>query len=95
MEVRFHLAAFQTTTAAVTAQAITRREGIQAAVMPTPRTLQASCGLSIRFAPEVSAQVDRLLAEELDEGTYGLYAALRTEDGQTIFRVLHEITAEA
>lgn len=90
MEVRFHLAAFQTTTAAVTAQQLTRREGITAAVMPTPRSLQASCGLSLRFAPEVSDQVDRLLAEELDADVYSLYKAVRTEDGQTIFLPIKE-----
>lgn len=58
--------------------------------MPTPRSLQASCGLSLRFAPEVSDQVDRLLAEELDADVYSLYKAVRTEDGQTIFLPIKE-----
>lgn len=56
--------------------------------MPTPRTLQASCGLSLRFAPEVSDQVDSLFAQELEEGVYSLYQAVRAEDGQTVFREL-------
>lgn len=85
MEARFHLAAFQSTTAAVTAQKLLRNAGVTVAVMPTPRTLQASCGLSVRFAPEESEQVDRLLAAELNEKEYALYAAVRTEEGQTVF----------
>lgn len=55
------------------------------AVMPTPRVLQASCGLSVRFAPEESQRVDRLLSGELKEEEFALYTAVRTEEGQNVF----------
>lgn len=64
MEQTVDLAAFAGTGAAMEALAALKARGITAAVMPTPRAVSASCGLSLRFSPADSPRV-RLLLREL------------------------------
>lgn len=90
MEADFQLAAFLTNTAAVTAIQAAKSADIPAAVMPTPRSIAASCGLSLRFSVENTESVQALLNEALETGFYKLYQPIETENGRLDYRLLFE-----
>ena len=71
------------------AEARVRTEGISAAVMPTPQAIVASCGLSLRFSPDVSQQVQRLLNDEVGKDFYRIYEAVR-DGGKVEFHPLQK-----
>lgn len=70
-------------------EARVRKAGISAAVMPTPQAIVASCGLSLRFSPEVSGQVQCLLDDEVGRDFYQIYEAVR-DGGKVEFYPLGE-----
>ena len=82
MEADFQLAAFATNTAAVTAIQAAKLAEIPAAVMPTPRSITASCGLSLRFPKGMTEVIRSLLNEKLEPGLYKLYRADQLENGR-------------
>ena len=78
-----------TTTAAMAAEAGLKRKEITAAFMPTPLSVIASCGLSLRFAPDVTQQVKEILDAEVGTNLYKMYEAVRQE-GKMQYRSLEE-----
>ena len=52
MQKPFCLFTFNSRNYAAGAMVTLKRAGIEAAIMPTPRSLTASCGLAVRVAPE-------------------------------------------
>ena len=82
----FRLVAFRSGSAAAAAQRALREAEVPAAMMPTPRRLTESCGLSLRFSPRdaqrVRAVLDGLFSDPAD---CRCYAACR-EGGQRVFR---------
>lgn len=49
--------AFESTHAAMAAMSTLDASGTRYAVIPTPREISAGCGMSLRFAPELLADV--------------------------------------
>lgn len=61
--------------------------GIKACVMPTPRSVQASCGLSVRFQPgDLQAVCDKMDRDFSDVG-YKIFMAVKN-GGHTSFEPL-------
>lgn len=81
----YFIVSFDRTAATMEIEKILKEEGISHAIMPTPRSVQASCGLSIRFAPADLDKVSQKISETLEEGIYHYYEAVK-EDGRTAFR---------
>ena len=77
----FYVAAFQNNISAVTAIQTARAENLPVAVMPTPRSLTASCGLSLRFPATNAEEVSTLLRQRLPTEMYHIYRAERLPDG--------------
>ncbi|MBQ0059729.1 MAG: DUF3343 domain-containing protein [Lachnospiraceae bacterium] len=71
------------------ADARLRREEIKAVFMPTPQSVIASCGLSLRFSPDVTQDVEDYLDNEIGRDMYSLYEAVRQE-GKMQYRSLRE-----
>ncbi len=65
---------FESTHAAITAQKFLQGR-IQHAVMPTPRAISASCGISIRVEEGEKPKLDSLLDSgfPIERGEYSLY----------------------
>lgn len=60
----FMLASFDTTHDAIRAEQASDTAGIKARLIPTPETVKSGCGLSLRMAPEVAAEIARILEKE-------------------------------
>lgn len=73
----YYLTSFDTTTATMEAQQLLKENGIRIALMPTPRAIQSSCGLSVRFGTDDLAAVQRLLEGALSEGSFHFYSAYK------------------
>ena len=61
--------------------------GIKACVMPTPRSVQASCGLSIRFKPGDLQAVYEEMDNDFSDVGYKIFMAVKS-DGHTSFEPL-------
>ena len=77
----YYVLAFNSTHEAIRTESLLKRQGIAAEMIPTPRDIDVSCGLSIRFSEHA---VDRIM-DIIDSGTdrVRLYWGMRT-DGKTI-----------
>ncbi len=63
--------AFNVTHSAIAAQKVLEKHGINFMTIPTPRTITASCGISLMLsADDTSAAVEALRASSLDEKSY-------------------------
>ena len=65
---------FESTHAAITAQKFLQGK-VPHVVMPTPRVISASCGISVRLEEGDKQQLDSLLAADfpVERGGYSLY----------------------
>jgi hypothetical protein len=60
----FMLASFETAHDAMHAEQASKEAGIKARLIPTPETVRAGCGLSLRMEPEAAAAVAGILEGE-------------------------------
>ena len=81
----YFIVSFDRTTATMEAERLFKARGIDHAIMPTPRAVQASCGLSIRFSPEDLEQVKEMIGAALEEGIFHCYQAVK-DNGHTSFQ---------
>lgn len=71
---------FDSTHAAIAAQRLLNEVG--AAMMPTLRTISASCGMSLRVANEQIERAKQLMADSaIDPALYKLYSIEQDDDG--------------
>lgn len=61
--------------------------GIKACVMPTPRSVQASCGLSVRFQPGDLQAVRKKMDGDFSDVGYKIFMAVKS-GGHTSFEPL-------
>lgn len=68
----YGLFTFATTTHALKAEKVLQKAGMDFVIMPTPREISASCGLSIKVVPEKwEIYADALLANQVKiDGMY-------------------------
>lgn len=69
------VALFDSTSAALRAEKITRAAGLEVKLIPVPRHLSSDCGLCLRFRETDSAVVVRLLEDSHVE-TAGIFPAV-------------------
>jgi len=70
------VALFDSTSAALRAERITRAAGLEVKLIPVPRHLSSDCGLCLRFAESDQETVGCLLADARIE-TAGVFPASR------------------
>lgn len=72
MNADYYLFAFASTHAAISCQRL--MEGLGAIMMPTLREITASCGISLRVAPErVQVALERMRVSDIPPEQYMLY----------------------
>lgn len=59
----YYVIAFDSTHYAIQGEKELKNEGVDIKVIPTPREITASCGLSIKFKPETINSVKKILKE--------------------------------
>ncbi|MGD0752007.1 MAG: DUF3343 domain-containing protein [Anaerolineales bacterium] len=59
--IKFGVVLFDTSSAAMQAEAILRRAKQEIKLIPTPRELSSDCGISLRFAWDQKSEVERQL----------------------------------
>lgn len=84
----FCIAAFQCPSDAALAQQHLLACNLKAAMMPTPRGVTVSCGLSLRFAPEDVQTITKHLMGLFPEPERCRYFKISSENGQ---RTIHPI----
>lgn len=69
----YYLMTFQSTHAAITTEKLLKPAGVT--IMPVPRFISASCGISIRIVPESREQAESIFREncDLDPDEYAYY----------------------
>ncbi len=79
MDEKFYVVSFDSTHHAIRAEKLFKEHNLTVRMMPTPREITASCGLSIRFEePDLKEVEDIINDEELDvKGKY----EMNREDG--------------
>ncbi|MBM6991137.1 MAG: DUF3343 domain-containing protein [Mobilibacterium timonense] len=85
--VSYYILSFDTTSVVMEVWQELGAAGIKACVMPTPRSVQASCGLSVRFQPcDLQAVRDKMNSDFSDVG-YKIFTAVKS-GGHTSFEPL-------
>ena len=85
MQKPFCLFTFNSRNYAAGAMVTLKRAGIEAAIMPTPRSLTASCGLAVRVAPEDGEEALKILAAFCGRKTINVYSA-SIEGGRPVYK---------
>ena len=81
----YYLLTFESTHAAISTEKLLKPAGVT--IMPVPRFISASCGISVRFSPEKKEQVEEIFKTEtmLTPSEYAYYHILidqKTKDVQ-------------
>lgn len=77
----YYVVAFDSTHYAIQGEKTLKERGIDIKVIPTPREITASCGLSIRFNPQLLEQVKKII-EESSLSIKGIYKLVKNEAGR-------------
>ena len=77
----YYVVAFDSTHYAIQGEKTLKENGIDIKVIPTPREITASCGLSIRFSPQFLEEVKKIL-EETSLTIKGIYKLVKNEAGR-------------
>lgn len=77
----YYVVAFDSTHYAIQGEKTLKNNDIDIKVIPTPREITASCGLSIRFSPEFFEKVKNIL-EEASLSIKGIYKLVKNETGR-------------
>ncbi|WP_066636455.1 DUF3343 domain-containing protein [Desulfolucanica intricata] len=59
----YYYIVFPSTHEAIRTEKLLNKSGIPFTIVPTPRSITTSCGISVRFTPEVKETIDNLLEE--------------------------------
>lgn len=78
MEENFYVISFDSTHHAIKAEKLFKEHNLNIKMMPTPREITASCGLSIRFESGDLQEVEDIINTE-DLAVKGKYAMTRTD----------------
>ena len=73
MQEVYCVAAFRSRQQVLMFESALRREGIQTRIVSTPRDVSMGCGLSVRFRPEDTQNVIRVLRQVNTSNLIGLY----------------------
>jgi len=82
----YYVVAFDSTHYAIQGEKTLKESGIDIKVIPTPREITASCGLSIRFNPQLLEQVKKTI-EEASLSIKGIYKLVKNESGRFASKV--------
>lgn len=82
----YYVIAFDSTHYAIQGEKILKNRDIDIKVIPTPREITASCGLSIRFNPEFFEQIKNIL-EEASLSIRGIYKLVKDEAGRSASKI--------
>jgi len=76
----FYLYTFSNTHGAIATEKLLKEAG--ATILPVPRVISASCGISVRIQPDKIDMAKQIMAEKSDlkEGEYSLYFMTKNKD---------------
>lgn len=86
MREEYYVIAFDSTHYAIQGEKTLKEKEIDIKVIPTPREITASCGLSIKFAPEALDMVKRTL-EDASILSKGIYRLVKDESGRSATKI--------
>lgn len=75
----FYCLTFDSTHYAIKTEKKLKENALEVSIIPTPREISASCGLSIRFSPEELEKISNLLDSE-DFERISLYKIEKSEE---------------
>lgn len=78
----YYVLAFESTHYAIRAESLLKRQKVKGEMIPTPREIDASCGLSIRFSQEYLERVMDII--DFDTGSIKLYWGMNV-NGKTVY----------
>ncbi|WP_352418770.1 DUF3343 domain-containing protein [Proteiniborus sp.] len=82
----YYVIAFDSTHYAIQGEKVLRDKDIDIKVIPTPREITASCGLSIRFNPELFEQIKNIL-KEYSLSIRGIYKLVKNNAGRSASKI--------
>lgn len=82
----YYVIAFDSTHYAIQGEKELKNKGIDIKIIPTPREITASCGLSIRFKPEALNDVKNILQEAL-LSIKGIYEIVKIGTGRSANKI--------
>ncbi|ABR46271.1 conserved hypothetical protein [Alkaliphilus metalliredigens QYMF] len=82
----FYVVVFDSTHHAISAEKQLKKEKIAFNVIPTPREITASCGLSIKFNAEVLGTVQKVVEQE-NIAVKGVYIIEKLHDRKRVTQV--------
>ncbi|MDF2548604.1 DUF3343 domain-containing protein [Anaerosolibacter sp.] len=85
IEKEFYVIAFDSTHYAMKTEKLLKSK-FQIEMIPTPREISASCGLSIKFSKTIFDSIMDTLEE--DQGTYKVFLVEKLENGRQVTKVL-------
>ena len=78
----YYILAFDSTHHAIRTEGQLKKNGLEGEVIPTPRDIDASCGLSIKIPSQCLERVKQLI--DLSENRVKLYG-ICTQEGRTVY----------
>lgn len=88
----YYLLTFESTHAAISTEKILKPAEVR--IMPVPRFISASCGISVRIAPERREQAEQIFREQskLTRDDYSYYHVIHSrQSGETDCRQIDHI----
>ena len=86
MDEKFYVVSFDSTHHAIKAEKLFKEYNLNIRMMPTPREITASCGLSIRFEQADLEEVERIISDE-GLNVKGKYEMNRTDGVRTAQKI--------
>jgi hypothetical protein len=68
-----HLVLFQNTRAVITAEKISKKNGITCTILPVPRSISTECGMAIEYQPEDRESIEMVFVEAGMEFTFAVW----------------------
>lgn len=83
------LISFNSTHHAIKSEKLLKEKGYELTILPTPREITASCGISIAIDPEKIDEISEYLeSNDIDFG--GIYELIKSEDRTRTARLIKE-----
>ena len=79
------IAAFRQTGDAIKALSVLNNRQLSPAIMPTPRSVSVSCGMSVRFRPQDLETVCEILQDLFPEAGQCLFFSAGTAEGHRVY----------
>lgn len=77
--IEFYVLSFDSTHHAVRAKKMLQKAGIKIEMIPTPRNITVSCGLSIKFSNDMLDKVKDIV--DIDKPVMKLYKGIKYDEG--------------